>query len=105
MSIFKKSIKHSKGSKDLDNKIKSLDEELKKTGAISVDSVNREVQIFAEEKKYIPEVFDKIILTKQEEKLYNWRESFLEESEIKEENVKEKPQYTSNLPRVEKVYK
>ena len=32
MGIFKKTIKYSKPSKDLDHKIKKLDEELKNTG-------------------------------------------------------------------------
>jgi hypothetical protein len=32
MGIFKKTIKYSKPSKDLDKKIKQLDEELKNTG-------------------------------------------------------------------------
>jgi hypothetical protein len=35
MGLFRKSIKHTKPSKDLDNKIKNLDEELKKTGVFS----------------------------------------------------------------------
>jgi len=34
MGIFKKTIKYSKPSKDLENKIKNLDEELKNTGVI-----------------------------------------------------------------------
>ena len=49
MGIFKKTIKYSKDSKDLNNQIKNLDEDLKKTGVISnVDDVK--VQYLEESK-------------------------------------------------------
>jgi hypothetical protein len=75
MSIFKKTVKYSKASKDLNEKIKSLDEGLKKTGVIPEQ--NDAETFCSEEKKEenVPKIVDKIEVV--EEKLYNWRESFL----------------------------
>ena len=71
MSIFKKTVKYSKASKDLDSKIKSLDEGLKKTGVIPEQN---DAETFYVEEKNIPKIVDKITVV--EEKLYNWRETF-----------------------------
>ena len=75
MGIFKKTIKYSKPSKDLDNKIKNLDEELKNTGVLEGES-DSEVFVVQEENK-LPEIYDEIEVEKKEESLYNWRESFI----------------------------
>ena len=75
---FQKAKKYSKPSKDLDEKIKNLDNDLKKTNIVSseeseetiVESVsptNIEVQIFDEIKK------------EETEELYDWRDSFITE--------------------------
>ena len=48
MSIFKKTVKYSKASKDLNKKIKNLDEGLKKTGVIPEEN---DVEIFCVEEK------------------------------------------------------
>jgi predicted HAD superfamily phosphohydrolase YqeG len=68
VGIFKKTIKYSKGSEDLNNKIKNLDEDLKKTGVIS-NSDDVKVQ-------YLKETKDQVIaeVKLQEEELYSWRE-------------------------------
>jgi hypothetical protein len=71
MGIFKKTVKYSKASKDLDSKIKSLDEGLKKTGVISEQN---DAEDFYIEEKNIPKIVDNIKVV--EEKLYNWRETF-----------------------------
>ena len=71
MSIFKKTVKYSKASKDLNKKIKNLDEGLKKTGVIPEQN---DVETFCVEEN-IPKIADKIEVV--DEKLYNWRESFL----------------------------
>ena len=71
MGIFKKTVKYSKASKDLDSKIKSLDEGLKKTGIISEQNG---AETFCVKEKNIPKIVDKIRVV--EEKLYNWRETF-----------------------------
>ncbi len=75
MGIFKKTIKYSKPSKDLDNKIKELDEELKNTGVID-DNGDSEVFI-VQEQKDSPKIYDEVELVKEEESLYDWRESFI----------------------------
>ena len=71
MGIFKKTVKYSKASKDLDSKVKSLDEGLKKTGVISEQN---DAEDFYVEEKNIPKIVDNIKVV--EEKLYNWRETF-----------------------------
>jgi hypothetical protein len=71
MGIFKKTVKYSKASKDLDSKIKSLDEGLKKTGVIFE---HNDAKTFSVKEKNIPKIVDKIKVV--EEKLYNWRETF-----------------------------
>ena len=91
MGIFKKTIKYSKDSKDLNNQIKNLDEDLKKTGVISnVDDVK--VQYLEESKSKKNEVKEEVRL--QEEKLYTWRDYSEEhtEEEIEEfvEEIREK---------------
>ena len=75
MGIFKKTIKYSKPSKDLDEKIKKLDEELKNTRVLEGES-DSEVFVVQEENK-LPEIYDEIEVEKKEESLYNWRESFI----------------------------
>jgi len=71
MGIFKKTIKYSKDSKDLNSKIKNLDEDLKKTGVISnPDDVK--VQYLEENKNNETNLNEEVNL--QEEELYTWRE-------------------------------
>jgi hypothetical protein len=80
MGIFKKSIKYSKPSKDLDNKIKNLDEELKQTGVIDEQDVLEVLCIQESFAKELPKIYDKIEV-QEKENLYNWRESlFIEET-------------------------
>ena len=81
MGIFKKSIKYSKPSKDLDNKIKNLDEELKQTGVIDEQDVLEVLCIQESFAKELPKIYDKVEVQKEEEISYNWRESlFIEET-------------------------
>ena len=75
MGIFKKTIKYSKPSKDLDKKIKQLDEELKNTGVIEEQN-DPEVFVVQEEQE-LPKVYDEVELVREEESLYDWRESFI----------------------------
>ncbi len=77
MSIFKKTVKYSKASTDLNKKIKSLDEGLKKTGVISEQNDAETFCVEEKKEENIPKIVDKIEVVKEEEKLYNWRESFL----------------------------
>jgi hypothetical protein len=74
MSIFKKTVKYSKASKDLDSRIKSLDEGLKKTGVISEQNDAETFCIEEKKKEDIPKIVNKIEVV--QEKLYNWRETF-----------------------------
>jgi len=80
MSIFKKTIKYSNPSKDLNEKIKNLDEGLKQTGVISSqnDSTNFCIQESVVEN--LPEIYDEIKL--EEDSLYDWRKSLLAEDPI-----------------------
>ncbi len=77
MGIFKKTVKYSKASKDLDSKIKSLDEGLKKTGVISEQNDSETFCVEEKKEENIPQIIDELEVVKEEEKLYNWRESFL----------------------------
>ena len=72
MGLFRKSIKHSKSSKDLDNKIKNLDEDLKKTGVTIRES-------------------DALPLSEEKVKdvRYNWRKDLYEENTVKEDLTEE----------------
>lgn len=74
MGIFKKTVKYSKASKDLDSKIKSLDEGLKKTGVISEQNDAETSCVEEKREENIPKIVDNIKVV--EEKLYNWRETF-----------------------------
>ena len=91
MGIFKKTIKYSKGSEDLNNKIKNLDEDLKKTGVIS-NSDDGKFQYLEEIKEDNNLVIEEVKL--QEEELYSWREVSKDhtEEEIEEfvEEIREK---------------
>ena len=91
MGIFKKTIKYSKGSEDLNNKIKNLDEDLKKTGVIS-NSDDGKFQYLEETKEDNNLVIEEVKL--QEEELYSWREVSKDhtEEEIEEfvEEIREK---------------
>jgi len=87
MGLFRKSIDHSKSSKNIDQKIKNLDEDLKKTG-VSLDEVN---VVSPPEKK-------------TEEQKYDWRSTFDENSESKEDltedyvaEVREKHNYLAQV--------
>ena len=72
MGLFRKSIKHSKSSKDLDNKIKNLDEDLKKTG----------VTINEGDALPLPE-------EKPEDERYDWRKDLYEGEVVKEDLTEE----------------
>jgi hypothetical protein len=94
MGIFKKTIKYSKPSKDLDSKIKNLDEELKQTGVI-IDKNNDESLCIQESSvQELPDIYDQIPVEREEEKLYDWRESFLTE-ENNNEFLEEENDYKS----------
>jgi hypothetical protein len=100
MGIFKKTVKYSKVSKDLDSKIKSLDEGLKKTGVISEQNDAETFCVEEKQEENIPKIIDNIEVVKEEEKLYNWRETLLEENIVDETLLEEKYE-TPNLTRVE----
>ena len=92
MGLFRKSIKHTKPSKDLDNKIKHLEEELKQTGVISNDDsssfcVKEEINENA-----LPSIGE-VKVAKEDS--YNWRTGLYEESEIDEEDLNE--EYISEI--------
>ena len=72
MGLFRKSIKHSKSSKDLDNKIKNLDEDLKKTGV----TINESDALPLSEEKV-------------EDVRYDWRKDLYEENTVKEDLTEE----------------
>ncbi len=77
MGIFKKSINHSKGS-NLDEKLKLLESELKKTNV----TVNESDRNFLYEQKNNSEVVEK----------YDWRKDIVEKEEVvdtKEQILKE----------------
>ena len=94
MGIFKKTIKYSKPSKDLDSKIKNLDEELKQTGVI-IDKNNDESLCIQESSvQELPDIYDQIPVEREEEKLYDWRESFLTE-ENNDEFLEDENDYKS----------
>ncbi len=102
MSIFKKSIKYSKPSKNINEKIKNLDEGLKKTGVIP-DQNNYEFVCLEEQvEENIPKIYDEVKATSQEEQLFDWRKSLLEEhqTELVEYN-KEDDYSDTKLSRVE----
>ena len=99
MGIFKKTVKYSKASKDLDSKIKSLDEGLKKTGVIPEQNDTETFCVEEKQEEDIPKIIDNIEVVKEEEKLYNWRETLLEENI--EEEILEEGYETPSLVRVE----
>jgi len=79
MSIFKKTIKYSKPSKDLSDKIRNLDEELEQTGVISGQDDTEASCIQESSVEKLPKIYDKVEVQKEEEISYNWRESFIVE--------------------------
>lgn len=101
MGIFKKTIKYSKPSKDLDNKIKNLDEELKQTGVIGEQDVP-EVLCIRESSstEELPKIYDKVEVQEEKETLYNWRESLLAE-ETTDEPILIDETYNKTVGRVE----
>lgn len=91
MGIFKKTIKYSKPSKDLDHKIKKLDEELKQTGVIENQN-DPEVFVAQESFEKKASILNEEIKVDVQEKAHNWRESTLDEVlelNITEEYVEE----------------
>jgi hypothetical protein len=100
MGIFKKTIKYSKPSKDLDNKIKNLDEELKQTGVIGEQDVPEVLCIQESSVEELPKIYDKVEVQEEEETLYNWRESLLVEETIDEPVVIDES-YHKTVGRVE----
>ena len=99
MGIFKKTIKYSKPSEDLDNKIKNLDEELKQTGVISEQDAPEVLCIQESSVEELPKIYDKIEV-QEEETLYNWRESLLV-GETTDEPVVIDESYHKTVGRVE----
>jgi hypothetical protein len=99
MGIFKKTIKYSKPSEDLDNKIKNLDEELKQTGVISEQDAPEVLCIQESSVEELPKIYDKVEV-QEEETLYNWRESLLVEETIDEPVVIDES-YHKTVGRVE----
>jgi hypothetical protein len=91
MGIFKKTIKYSKSSKDLDTKIKNLDEELKQTGVLEGES-DSEVFVVQKENK-LPKIHDNLEVEKKEEILYNWREEFITEEVDESQGIVEESEY------------
>ena len=60
MGIFKKTIKYSKPSKDLDNKIKELDEELKNTGVLEGESDSEVFVVKESVVEKLPKIYDEV---------------------------------------------
>ena len=86
MGLFRKSIKHTKPSKDLDNKIKHLEEELKQTGVISNDDsssfcVKEEIN-----ENTLPSIGE-VKVAKEDN--YNWRTGLYEGEVVKEDLTEE----------------
>ena len=86
MGIFKKTIKYSKPSKDLDSKIKELDEELKNTGVIDCQD---DPEIFVVQEEVVPKIYDEVEVINKEDTLYNWRETFISEEYNEESDIPE----------------
>jgi len=87
MGLFRKSIDHSKSSKNIDQKIKNLDEDLKKTG-VPLDEVN----VVSSPEKNL------------EDEKYDWRSPLTEGGESKEDltedyvaEVREKHNYLAQV--------
>jgi len=101
MSIFKKTIKYSKPLRDLDGKIKNLDEELQQTGVI-VEQDDPEILCVQESSvEKLPKIYDRLEVQKEKEILYNWRESFIVE-ETNDEPVVIDETYHKTVGRVER---
>jgi len=102
MSIFKKTIKYSKSSKDLDNKIKNLDEGLKQTGVIKDDGDSEYFSLQENVVNNHPQIYDEIEVIPEEEQLYNWRETLLENFEEEQISlIKSTEEINHSLTRVE----
>ncbi len=104
MGIFKKTIKYSKPSKDLDNKIKELDEELKNTGVLEGESDSEVFVVKESVVEKLPKIYDEVEVDVQveEENLYHWRKSFAADSDVKIEELEEdEEQYHKSLNNVE----
>ena len=101
MGLFRKSIKHSKSSKDLDTKIKNLDEDLKRAGIIAKE----DGEIFCVEKVQENNNFkivDRIDLVESaEERLYDWRETIVESSTKDTEEDRKEILEHHNITKVE----
>ena len=98
MGIFKKTVKYSKASKDLDSKIKNLDEGLKKTGVISEQNDTDTFCVEENIEENIPKIADNVEVVKEEQYLYNWRETLLESNH---EESPEELQEVHSLVKVE----
>jgi len=101
MGIFKKTIKYSKPSKDLDNKIKNLDEELKQTGVIGEENDSEIFYVQESVVEKLPKIYDEVDVEVEEENLYHWRESFVVDSNIEFGDVEDEEQYHKSLNNVE----
>ena len=99
MSIFKKTIKYSKPSKDLDDKLKHLDEGLKKTKMVSSEEVEEIIEDSASLKDESIQIYDEIE-EKVVEELYDWRQSFITE-DVDDDATEEDLEIHNNLVRVE----
>lgn len=103
MNIFRKTVKYSKPSKSLDNKIKSLDEQLIQTGVISnVD--NFQVSYIQEGNNEIVSLIDDINVI-QEEPYYSWRDTILETDHIENEKIQEQFQKNIKISSNKKIVK
>ena len=99
MGLFRKSIDHSKSSKNIDQKIKNLDEELKKTGITTGSGC---AASFPSEEKI--EQYEEFLLEEQQKaERYDWRTEIVEEDteeDITEEvisEVREKHNYLATV--------
>jgi hypothetical protein len=92
MGLFRKSIKHTKPSKDLDNKIKHLEEELKQTGVVSNDDSSSFCVKEEIDENTLPSIGE-VKVAKEDS--YNWRIGLYEESEVGEEDLNE--EYISEI--------
>lgn len=97
MAVFKKTIRYSKSSKNLEEKIKDLDESLKKTGVLHQEGTI----VYSDDTKSQVEIYEESGPPSEDE-LYDWRRSFIcEDSDLNlDDQVKESNRL--NLVRVEK---
>ena len=101
MGLFKKTIKHSKPSSNINERIKNLDEELKVTGVISSDSTKNSTA--NKQVDNVPEIYDGL-LEKVNDDLSSWREDLLEDIQYEEYSEEQVQRHQKNVVGVENIF-